>query len=90
MLSSVFAHRVRWGRTADCGAASLGLTKAQTYRLVVLPQALVTMIPSFGNLLMDLVKATSPVSLITITELTFSGRHPSVSASRPWRREFCA
>ncbi|MER8849929.1 ectoine/hydroxyectoine ABC transporter permease subunit EhuC [Mesorhizobium australicum] len=61
------------------GAASLGLTKAQTYRLVVLPQALVTMMPSFGNLLMNLVKATSLVSLITITELTFSGRQMVVT-----------
>lgn len=56
------------------GATSLGLTKVQTYRLVILPQALVLMLPSFGNLLIDLVKGTSLVSLITITELTFSGR----------------
>ncbi|ESZ31298.1 ectoine/hydroxyectoine ABC transporter permease subunit EhuC [Mesorhizobium sp. L2C066B000] len=61
------------------GATSLGLTKAQTYRLVVLPQALVVMLPSFGNLLIDLVKATSLVSLITITELTFSGRQMVVT-----------
>jgi len=61
------------------GAAALGLNRVQTYRLVILPQALVGMLPSFGNLLIDLVKATSLVSLITITELTFSGRQMVVA-----------
>ncbi len=64
------------------GAAALGLTRAQTYRLVILPQALVAMMPSFGNLLIELVKATSLVSLITITELTFSGRQMVVTTGR--------
>jgi len=64
------------------GAAALGLDRVQTYRLVVLPQALVAMLPSFGNLLIDLVKATSLVSLITITELTFSGRQMVVTTGR--------
>jgi polar amino acid transport system permease protein len=61
------------------GAAALGLDRIQTYRLVILPQALVGMLPSFGNLLIELVKATSLVSLITITELTFSGRQMVVT-----------
>ncbi len=61
------------------GASALGLNRVQTYRLVILPQALVAMLPSFGNLLIDLVKATSLVSLITITELTFSGRQMVVT-----------
>ena len=64
------------------GAAALGLDRVQTYRLVILPQALVSMLPSFGNLLIDLVKATSLVSLITITELTFSGRQMVVTTGR--------
>src|SRR5207244_4144067 len=64
------------------GAAALGLDRMQTYRLVILPQALVAMLPSFGNLLIDLVKATSLVSLITITELTFSGRQMVVTTGR--------
>ncbi|TIV90806.1 MAG: hypothetical protein E5V77_23295 [Mesorhizobium sp.] len=37
------------------------------------------MLPSFGNLLIDLVKGTSLVSLITITELTFAGRQMVVT-----------
>jgi polar amino acid transport system permease protein len=64
------------------GAAALGLGRVQTYRLVILPQALVAMLPSFGNLLIELVKATSLVSLITITELTFSGRQMVVTTGR--------
>jgi len=55
-------------------ARALGLSSIQTYRLVILPQALAVMMPSFGNLLIELIKATSLVSLITLTELTFSGR----------------
>lgn len=70
------------GRGQHEGAAALGLTRAQTYRLVILPQALVAMLPSFGNLLIELVKATSLVSLITITELTFSGRQMVVTTGK--------
>jgi polar amino acid transport system permease protein len=70
------------GRGQHEGAAALGLDRVQTYRLVILPQALVGMLPSFGNLLIELVKATSLVSLITITELTFSGRQMVVTTGR--------
>jgi polar amino acid transport system permease protein len=63
-------------------AAALALNRVQTYRLVAIPQALVIMMPSFGNLLIELVKATSLVSLITLTELTFSGRQMVVSTGR--------
>lgn len=64
------------------GAKALGLTRIQAYRLVVIPQALVLMMPSFGNLLIELIKATSLVSLITLTELTFSGRQMVVTTGR--------
>lgn len=63
-------------------AAALALTQYQAYRLVIIPQALAIMLPSFGNLLIELVKATSLVSLITLTELTFSGRQMVVSTGR--------
>jgi polar amino acid transport system permease protein len=49
---------------------------------VIIPQALVIMLPSFGNLLIECVKATSLVSLITLTELTFSGRQMVVTTGR--------
>lgn len=63
-------------------AAALALTRVQTYRFVIVPQAIVIMLPSFGNLLIELIKATSLVSLITLTELTFSGRQMVVSTGR--------
>lgn len=55
-------------------ATALNLTRAKTMRLIILPQALVAMLPPFGNLLIELLKGTSLVSLITITELTFAGK----------------
>jgi polar amino acid transport system permease protein len=64
------------------GAAALGLSRLQAYRLVIIPQAIVIMMPSFGNLLIELIKATSLVSLITLTELTFSGRQMVVTTGR--------
>lgn len=70
------------GKGQHEGASALGLTRVQAYRLVILPQALVAMLPSFGNLLIELVKATSLVSLITITELTFSGRQMVVTTGK--------
>lgn len=52
---------------------ALNMTGFQRMRLVILPQALLIMLPTFGNLLIELLKATSLVSLITITDLTYQG-----------------
>jgi len=64
------------------GGAALGLTRFQILRLVIIPQAVLVMLPSMGNLLIELIKATSLVSLITLTELTFSGRQMVVTTGR--------
>lgn len=61
------------GRSQHEASAALGLHKWQAMRLVVLPQAMVMVWPAFGNLLVELVKASSLVSLIALTDLTFSG-----------------
>ena len=37
---------------------------------MILPQALIMMMPPFGNLAIEFLKSTALVSLITITELT--------------------
>jgi polar amino acid transport system permease protein len=58
-------------RTQVEAAIALNLTSAQRVRLVVLPQAVGVMLPAFGNLLIELLKATSLVSLITLSDLTF-------------------
>lgn len=53
---------------------ALGMSPYQRLRLVILPQAVVAMLPPFGNLLIELLKGTSLVSLITIADLTFQGQ----------------
>jgi polar amino acid transport system substrate-binding protein len=51
-------------------AASLGLSRAQSLRLVLLPQALRTALPAMTNDLIALLKDSSLVSVITVVELT--------------------
>jgi polar amino acid transport system permease protein len=53
-------------------ARSLGLTYFQALRHVVLPQALVNMIPSILNQFVSLIKNTSLGYIISVNELTFS------------------
>lgn len=55
-------------------ALALNFTRAQIMRRVVLPQAFSAMLPPVGNLLIELLKNTALVSLITITDLTFRGQ----------------
>ena len=50
---------------------SLKLFKLKKYRYVIIPQAIPIMIPTFGNLLIELLKLTAVASLITISDLTF-------------------
>ncbi|MDN4594307.1 ectoine/hydroxyectoine ABC transporter permease subunit EhuC [Polycladomyces subterraneus] len=52
-------------------AVALNMTPGQRMRSVILPQAFRIMLPSFGNLLIELLKGTSLVSLITISDMTF-------------------
>src|ERR1700751_471070 len=50
---------------------ALNMTRFQALRQVVVPQAVVAMIPPWGNLFIELLKSTALVSLITITDLAF-------------------
>ncbi|MFJ9915348.1 ectoine/hydroxyectoine ABC transporter permease subunit EhuC [Actinacidiphila glaucinigra] len=52
-------------------AVALSMTPWQRMRLVVLPQAWPQMIPPFNNLLIQLLKCTPLMSLITISDVTF-------------------
>lgn len=54
-------------------ALALNLTRGQCLRHVILPQALRAMLPPFGNLLIELLKSTALVSMITVTDLTRVG-----------------
>ncbi|HYO60775.1 MAG TPA: ectoine/hydroxyectoine ABC transporter permease subunit EhuC [Actinomycetota bacterium] len=55
-------------------AAALDFSGWQTLRRVVFPQALVIMLPSLGTLLIDLLKGTAIVSLVTLVDVTFTAQ----------------
>jgi len=53
---------------------ALNMTPYRRMRSVILPQAVVGMLPPFGNLLIELLKGTSLVSIISIADLTFNAQ----------------
>ena len=50
-------------------ARALSLSRARTYRSVILPQAIPPMIPALGNYLVSLLKETPLLSAITVVEM---------------------
>lgn len=54
-------------------AIALNLSKFQRMRHIILPQALQMMLPEYGNYLIQILKATSLVSLIGLTDLLYYG-----------------
>jgi len=52
------------------GAIALSLSPFQRMRRVILPQAFPLMIPPFGNLLIQLIKSTPLLFLVTLVDLT--------------------
>ncbi|QAY67191.1 amino acid ABC transporter permease [Paenibacillus protaetiae] len=52
-------------------ASSLGLSRSQTMRFVILPQALRRMIPAFGNEFIVLIKDSSLATVIAAPELMY-------------------
>ncbi len=62
------------GREQHEACVALNLTRWQGLRHVLLPQAFVLMIPTFGNNAIELLKATSVVSLISLADLTFQAQ----------------
>ena len=60
---------------------SLGLTKAQVYRYIILPQTLRGLLPSGVNLLTRMIKTTSLVVLIGVVEVVKVGKQ-IIDASR--------
>lgn len=61
---------------------ALNMTRMQALRRVILPQAVVAMIPPWGNLFIELLKATALVSLITISDLTFKAQQMNQTTYR--------
>jgi polar amino acid transport system permease protein len=50
---------------------ALNMSRMAALKRVILPQAVLAMIPPWGNLFIELMKATALVSLITISDLAF-------------------
>lgn len=62
----VSVPKAQWEATV-----ALGLSPFKRMRRIILPQAFPEMVPPFGNLLVQLLKSSSLLFLIGITELTF-------------------
>ncbi|SOD65092.1 polar amino acid transport system permease protein [Streptomyces zhaozhouensis] len=56
----------------EAGVA-LSFTRWQRLRRIEIPQALPEMIPPFNNLLIELLKGTALVSVITVADMTYAG-----------------
>ena len=63
-------------------ATALNMTRMTALRRIVIPQAIVRMIPPWGNLFIELLKATSLVSLITISDLAFKAQQMNQTTFR--------
>ena len=55
-------------------ARALNFSRLQTLFRITLPQAIVEMMPAFGNLAIETLKLSSLVSLISIADLTFAAQ----------------
>lgn len=55
-------------------ATALNMSKWLAMRRIIIPQAIPAMVPPWGNLFIELLKATALVSLITISDLTFRAK----------------
>ncbi|MDW9905663.1 ectoine/hydroxyectoine ABC transporter permease subunit EhuC [Sinorhizobium meliloti] len=53
---------------------ALNMTPAQRMRRIILPQALVIVLPAWGNLSIELLKATALVSLISVADIMFEAK----------------
>ena len=55
-------------------STALNFPRLKMMRRIILPQAIRAMLPSWGNLLIELLKGTSLIFFITITELTTASK----------------
>jgi polar amino acid transport system permease protein len=70
------------GKDQREGARSVGATRFQEMRYIVLPQALQKTVPPLVGQLITLIKDTSIMSVISIQEFTFAGSEMVVSSGR--------
>jgi len=63
-------------------SVALNMSRGAALRRIILPQALIAMIPPWGNLFIELLKATALVSLITISDLAFKAQQMNQTTFR--------
>lgn len=61
---------------------ALNMSPLTRMRLIILPQAAIAMLPPWGNLLIELLKGTALVSLITLGDLTFRANQINAATFR--------
>ena len=65
------------GKSQLESAKAIGLTVAQTYRYVIFPQALRQTMPSLAGQLVSLIKDSSLLSIVSVSEFTMNARETS-------------
>ena len=66
------------------GAAAIGLSRVQTFRLVILPQALRTAIPPALNLFVMLLKGATLLSVIGLADMFYTAKLVAVNEFKPF------
>ncbi|WP_424830140.1 ectoine/hydroxyectoine ABC transporter permease subunit EhuC [Ruegeria sp.] len=60
-------------------AKAINMTPSQRMRRIILPQAFVIMLPPWGNLVIEILKGTALVALISVMDLMFEVRQINIS-----------
>jgi polar amino acid transport system permease protein len=67
------------------GARTLGLSRGQTLRRIIIPQAVRAVIPPMGNNMIALLKDSALVSVIGVMELTLAAQQAISRTYRPFK-----
>ena len=76
LISEIFRAGINSVATGQWeAAASIGMSRAQAYRYIILPQSVRFMLPPLTGELVHLIKSSAIVSVIAVAELTTVGRN---------------
>ena len=64
-------------------ALALGMTRPQLYKRIILPQAIMRVLPALGSMWVSLFKDTAILSVIGVGELMYEGRMAATDTYRP-------
>jgi His/Glu/Gln/Arg/opine family amino acid ABC transporter permease subunit len=64
-------------------ALALGMTRPQLYKRIILPQAIMRVLPALGSMWVSLFKDTAILSVIGVGELMYEGRLAATDTYRP-------